>query len=40
MINGPHGIELEFEFCEGYLDGIIGTPYNKAEHGNHGIIFD
>jgi|LakMenEpi03Aug12_release.lakeMendotaPanAssembly.Ray.scaffolds.fasta_scaffold1668593_1 hypothetical protein len=41
IIEGPNGIELEFEFefCEGYLDGIIGTPYNEAEHGNHGIYF-
>ena len=41
-IEGPNGIELEFEFefCEGYLDGIIGTPYNEDEHRNHGIEFD
>lgn len=41
-IEGPNDIELEFEFeyCEGYLDGIIGTPYNDSEHGNHGINFD
>ena len=42
IIEGPNGIELEFEFeySEGYLDGIIGTPYNETEHGNHGILFD
>ncbi len=41
IIEGPNGIELEFEFeyCEGYLDGIIGTPYNIKEHGNHGFSF-
>ena len=41
VITGPNGIELHFEFafCEGYLDGIIGTPYNEAEHGNHGFKF-
>jgi hypothetical protein len=41
VITGPNGIELDFEFafCEGYLDGIIGTPYNEAEHGNHGFKF-
>ncbi len=42
IIEGLNGIELQFkfEFCEGYLDGIIGTPYNKGKHGNHGIEFD
>jgi hypothetical protein len=41
IIEVPDGIELEFEFeyCEGYLEGIIGTPYNQTEHGNHGILF-
>jgi hypothetical protein len=41
IIEGPEDIELEFEFeyCEGYLDAIIGTPYNQTEHGNHGILF-
>lgn len=40
-ITGPEKIELEFEFqyTEGYLDGIIGTPYNQESHGNHGILF-
>ena len=40
-IEGPDGIELSFEFafCEGYLDGIIGTPYNQEKHGRHGIEF-
>jgi len=40
-INGPNDIVLEFEieFCEGYFGGIIGTPYNKCNHGNHGILF-
>ena len=42
IIKGPYNIELvfEFEYCEGYLDGIIGTPYNESEHGGHGILFD
>jgi len=42
IIEGPDDIELEFEFeyCEGYRDGIIGTPYNESEHGNHGFLFD
>ena len=42
IIEGPNGIELEFEFeyNEGYLDGILGTPYNVTQHGNHGILFD
>jgi hypothetical protein len=41
VIEGPNNIELEFEFeyCEGYLDGILGTPYNLSEHGTHGIHF-
>jgi hypothetical protein len=41
VIKGPQNIKLafEFEYCEGYLDGIIGTPYTEAEHGNHGIPF-
>ena len=40
-IKGPNNIELDFEFeyCEGYLEGIIGTPYNADEHGDHGILF-
>jgi hypothetical protein len=40
-IEGPDGIELPFEFAysEGYLDGIIGTPYNQEKHGRHGIEF-
>ncbi len=33
-------LEFEFEYCEGYLDGIIGTPYNESKHANHGILFD
>jgi len=42
IIEGPDNVELEFEFeyCEGYLDGIIGTPYYESEHGDHGILFD
>ena len=42
ILEGPDTIELvfEFEYCEGYLDGIIGTPYNKSVHGGHGILFD
>lgn len=41
LIEGPDNIELEFEFeyCDGYLERIIGTPYNKDEHGNHGFLF-
>ena len=41
IIQGPNNIELEFEFdyCDGLLDRIIGTPYNENEHGNHGILF-
>ncbi len=41
IVKGPNGIELEFEFefCEGYLGIIIGTPYNREEHG-HGIGFN
>jgi hypothetical protein len=42
LVQGPKNIELEFEieYCEGYIDGIIGTPYNKSKHGNHGILFN
>jgi hypothetical protein len=42
IIEGPNNVKLEFEFeyCDGYLDGIIGTPYNETEHGDHGILFD
>jgi hypothetical protein len=41
LIKGTNNIKLEFEFeyNEGYIDGIIGTPYNESEHGNHGILF-
>ena len=41
LIEGPNNIELEFEFdyCDGLLDRIIGTPYNENEHGNRGILF-
>lgn len=41
VIEGPENIKLvfEFEYCEGYFNGIIGTPYNECEHGNHGIEF-
>jgi hypothetical protein len=41
VIEGLNNIELEFEFdyCDGLLDRIIGTPYNENEHGNHGILF-
>lgn len=40
-ITSKGGIELDFEFeyCDGYLDGIIGTPYDEENHGNHGYIF-
>jgi hypothetical protein len=42
FIKGPNNIKLEFEFeyCEGHIDGIIGTPYNEFENGNHGILFN
>ena len=41
LIEGPNDIILkfEFEFCEGYVHGIIGTPYNVEKHGNYGIKF-
>lgn len=41
IIEGPDHMELafEFEYCEGYLGSIIGTPYNASEHGGHGILF-
>ena len=41
VLSGPGDVELpfEFEFCEGYLEGITGTPYNEEEQGNHGILF-
>ena len=32
-------LPFEFQYTEGYLDGIIGTPYNKSQHGNHGLLF-
>ena len=44
-INEPEGVELEFEFgySDGYLDGIIGTPYRKwkqkDENGNSIYVF-
>jgi hypothetical protein len=40
-IKSDCGIELDFEFdyCEGYLVGIIGTPYDEENHGNHGYMF-
>lgn len=38
--NGNIKLPFEFSFCEGYLEGIIGTPYNTDEDGNeHGILF-
>jgi hypothetical protein len=41
VIEGRDNIELKFEFdyCDGLLDRIMGTPYNENEHGNHGILF-
>lgn len=40
-IVAPNSIQLDFEFeyCDGILDAIIGTPYNEEEHCNHGIPF-
>lgn len=33
-------LPFEFDYCEGYLDTIIGHPYNTEEGGNsHGILF-
>jgi hypothetical protein len=42
ILKGPENIELPFEFdyCDGLIDCVIGTPYNKAEHGGHGIQFN
>jgi len=43
VLEGLKGEELAFEFqyTEGYFDGIIGTPYNTDEDGkDHGIYFD
>lgn len=41
LVSGPNNIELVFEvdYCEGYFDSVIGTPYNIDAHGNHGILF-
>ena len=41
IIRGTDDVELPFEFAysEGYVDGIIGTPYNQEKHGRHGIEF-
>lgn len=42
ILKEPENIELPFEFdyCDGLIDCVIGTPYNKAEHGGHGIQFN
>jgi hypothetical protein len=40
-IKGANGLELnfEFEYCEGYVAGIIGTPYDEENKRSHGFIF-
>jgi hypothetical protein len=38
--NKGEDLEFEFEFCEGYLEAIISTPYDlNKEEISHGIIF-
>jgi len=42
VIKGENNVELPFEseYCDGYYDKIIGTPYNTPIGGNsHGIAF-
>jgi hypothetical protein len=42
IIVGPGNIKLpfEFDFCEGYVDALIGNPYDTDEDGNtHGIYY-
>lgn len=39
MAQNGDNLVFEFQYSEGYLDGIIGTPYNQSSHGNHGIPF-
>lgn len=40
-IIGPENIKLNFEFdyCDGYLDSVLKTPYSKARHSSFGIAF-
>jgi hypothetical protein len=40
-INEPEGVELEFEFgySDGYLDGIIGTPYKHWKEDDNMYCF-
>ena len=40
-INEPDGVELEFEvgYSDGYLDGIIGTPYSKWKEDENMFYF-
>ncbi len=40
VIHGPNNTKLDFEFSfiEGYVDEIIGTPYNADKHGKHRIL--
>jgi hypothetical protein len=42
IINKPEGVELEFEFgySDGYLDGIIGTPYKHWKEDDSMYCFD
>lgn len=41
VINEPEGVEFEFEFgySDGYLDGIIGTPYQKWKEDDNMYYF-
>jgi hypothetical protein len=41
VINGPGDIELsfEFEFCEGYIDGNLKTPYDKLDPNSDEVLF-
>jgi hypothetical protein len=41
VINEPEGVELEFEFgySDGYLDGIIGTPYEHWKEDDNMYYF-
>lgn len=41
ILKGPDHIELpfEFEFCEGYIERITGTPYYEGEKLTIGILF-
>ena len=41
IINEPEGVELAFDFsyCDGYLDGIIGTPYSQWKQDENMFYF-